>query len=84
MPRKAKVSKAPPEVVYICDGKVKGCNKASCYYRLDANGQRGACMHTSSSFNAKYGTCNPKDYPERFDKYRSGDKVRYYEKERHI
>lgn len=68
------------EVAYICNGKDPSCREGGgCYYRM-TNGRRGPCVHTRDPKYAKYGKKDPKKYPERFDRYKAGNVVRYYEK----
>jgi len=65
------------EVAYICNGKIPGCSQeAGCYYGK----QKGPCMHTQDPKYARYKPHDPKKHPERFDKFRAGNVVRYYEK----
>ena len=67
------------EVAYICNGKDPDCGKRGCYYRIE-NGKRGPCMHTQDPKYAKYRPRDPKKHPDRFEKFKAGNVVRYYEK----
>lgn len=67
------------EVAYICNGKNQDCKgKDSCYYQN--SGRHGGCLHTMNTRYAKNKPVDPKKHPDRFDKFNSGDVVRYYEK----
>ena len=74
------MSKKTYEVAWICDGKVKDCNQTRCFFKTDQNGRRGPCSHTMDATHARLKAIDPKDDPERFDKFKYGDQVRYYEK----
>lgn len=76
-----KKQKPLPEVVYLCDGEDPRCKgEWGCFYVI-TDGIRGGCRHTSDPKHAKYGAVDHKKHPERFDKFKSGDQVRYYERE---
>lgn len=65
------------EVAYICNGKIPGCGETGgCYY----SSARGPCMHTQDKKYAKNKNVSVKKNPERFEKFRAGNVVRYYEK----
>lgn len=71
------------EVAYICNGLNPKCRGTlGCYYQELTNGMHGGCMHTKDKRYALNEILedNPKNHPDRFDKYESGDIVRYYEK----
>lgn len=44
------------------------------------SGRRGACSHTLDIRYAINKKLDPKTNPERFDKFKCGEQVRYYEK----
>lgn len=68
------------EVAYICNGKNPSCNNSTgCFYKK-TNGIKGPCAHTRDKKYAKYSASDPKKHPERFEKYRNGNIIRYYEK----
>lgn len=73
------MAKKTYEVAYICNGKDPNCKKTGCYYKIQ-NGRRGPCMHTQNTKYAKNKIADPRADKDRFDRFRYGDQVRYYEK----
>lgn len=68
------------EVAYICNGKDPKCiHKTGCFYKI-TNGIRGSCSHTRDIQYAINKKINPEKNPDRFEKFKCGDNVRYYER----
>ena len=74
------IMKQSYEIAWLCNGKDPKCaGKNGCFYIIN-NGIRGSCSHTKDIRYALHKKLDPKKNPDRFDKFKYKDQVRYYER----